>query len=96
MTEARINPTTGIAEHRHAGNANWHWACAGHRDSGQLHNSEAANAPFWASGGTQDDRDLYAKALVRDILHRIGPKHDIKDYTVEYQVESDRHRFPWP
>lgn len=86
-TEARISSKTGIAEHFHVGNSTWHWACAGHRDLGELHETVNAASPKWSRTAWEDE--LYAKALARDIIHRI-------DGTVEYRGPADAERFPYP
>ena len=95
-TEARINPKTEIAEHRHAGNEQWHWASAGHRDDGQTHRTANAENPGWDVFPTHDQRALYSRALSGAILHRIVPNTDRKEYSVHYSDPRDRERFPWP
>jgi len=85
-TEARINQKTGVADHKHD-DFGWHWACADHRDAGEIHNDANAAAPSWSP--SHREAELYIKALSRQIIHRI-------DDTVEYVHDEDALRFPYP
>ena len=89
-TQARINDE-GIPEHKHPGKTTWHWACAGHYvdgqmtiwDGGEKHRAADAGNPTWPRGATPPMRDLYRKALTRQIVHHV-------DGHVEYNDRPQR------
>lgn len=66
-TEARMNPKTGIPEHKHpGGSGGWHWASAGHRDDGQIHKTAEADKPTFVEGTTDEQKEHYGKAFRRE------------------------------
>ena len=64
-TLARVNPKSGVAEHKH-GDSGWHWACAGHRDDGALHAQFKASTPTFEDGMSASQKANYLKALNRE------------------------------
>lgn len=77
-TQARVGKG-GIMEHRH-GEFGWHWACAGHRDEGQIHAAaKAADAKFLdPKEGTAANVVAYGKAFRREVIHKIPSKAKAK------------------
>lgn len=67
-TLARVNPKTGVAEHKH-GAFGWHWASAGHRDDGSIHKAAKVEEPTYAEGMTATQKANYLKAVKREDGH---------------------------
>jgi hypothetical protein len=79
-TVARVNPKTGIWEHKHEGSG-WHWASAGHRDAGELHASVKATEPTFMEGTKAELKPSYLKAVNREpgyVSQIAGTKNDGK------------------
>lgn len=64
-TVARVNPKTGIWEHQHEGGSGWHWACAGHRDAGEIHAAAKATEPKFAEGTKEEFKVSYLPTVQR-------------------------------
>lgn len=64
-TVARVNPKSGVWEHKHGGSG-WHWASAGHRDTGEIHKQFKADAPTFVDGTPDAIKPSYFKALNRE------------------------------
>lgn len=74
-TLARIGKG-GVWDHNHDGYG-WHWACAGHRDNGEIHAAAKAATPKFADGvnaSTVSNGATYAQAFTRVAVTRIPSK----------------------
>lgn len=71
---------TDVAEHKHDG-FGWHWASAGHRDDGQIHQEANALEPNWGEGvtPTPEQAELYEKSVRREIINQIPSKAKPKE-----------------
>lgn len=72
ITEARVNPTSGILEHRHGG-MGWHWPSVRHSDAGDgIEVGKDQTDPIWNSPPTPEQRVLYKEMLrsqIRFCIH---------------------------
>jgi hypothetical protein len=76
-TIARIGKG-GVVDHKH-GDFGWHWACAGHRDNGEIHAAAKAATPTWVEGqGSPANVAAYAKAFGREVITKIASKAKVK------------------
>ena len=77
-TVARVGKG-GIMEHSHD-SFGWHWACAGHRDAGEIHAAAKASTPTFAEGFPAGRKADYLKALNREegFVSRIPSKAKAK------------------
>lgn len=74
-TLARVGKA-GVWDHNHDGYG-WHWACAGHRDNGEIHAAAKASTPKFADGfsaSTVSNGVTYAQAFSRQAVTRIPSK----------------------
>jgi hypothetical protein len=77
-TVARVGKG-GVMEHKH-GTFGWHWACAGHRDNGEIHAAAKAATPTFEEGVkvTPELIKRYTEAFTRVVVTKIPSKAKAK------------------